>query len=774
MESKAEQILGYILTREKKNISGQTIYIYSGIGECGLFKIEVKGKYPLFFVNRDSQIPKDLPIKERKNVKLTSFSGINVDALYFNLNSELYTTKNRLKELSIKCYESDINPEERYLMERFIYGSLNITGKGVKKEGITIFRNPELSPSNYKPDFRILSMDIETGRDGSIYSIGLHLTSKKTEYKAVLIRDSKKIGGTTNEYITFYQTERELLTNFIKLFKEQDPDIIIGWHVIGFDLEFIQRRCDHFKIYLGLGRDGHNINIKRNPTGTWGCTMNGRVVIDGPPTLRGAFYSFESYKLENVAQEVLGTGKDISGEGKVDEIERRFAKDKISLAHYNLLDCTLVTDIFNKLGLIDLTFIRAITCGLTMDRIGMSVAAFDYFMLPMTHRKGFVAPDVDGIDFTGQGSGGLVFTEEPGFYNSIVVLDFKSLYPSIIRTFFIDPISRVLSSKNPISTPANILFSSTEHVLPKYIKELMDKREEAKKNGDKHLSQAIKILMNSFYGVMGTQGSRFYHQDLPKGITETGQWLLTTTKEYLKKLGYEVIYGDTDSLFVELKENDILDYDKAGENLAAMVNSYLSTYLKKEFNVDSVLELEYEKHFRRFFLPGLRGSNKGAKKRYAGLCSTKNGEELTFTGLEFVRSDWTELAKEFQYNLFSKIFSDQGVESYIKTVVRDLENKELDHKLIYKKRLKKTAREYTKNIPPQVKAALKLDPSGKLKGNIKYVITNDGPTPAEFNPENINYNHYIDKQLKPIADSILPFVNNDFDSIVFTKQPELF
>ena len=123
------------------------------------------------------------------------------------------------------------------------------------------------------------------------------------------------------------------------------------------------------------------------------------------------------------------------------------------MAFYNLLDCTLVTDIFNKLGLIDLTFTRAITSGLPMDRIGMSVAAFDFFMLPMIHRKGFVAPDMEDNIATDQGKGGLVFCKDPGFYDSIIVLDFKSLYPSIIRTFFIDPLSKVESSINTIKNP---------------------------------------------------------------------------------------------------------------------------------------------------------------------------------------------------------------------------------------------------------------------------------------------------------------------------------
>lgn len=736
----------------------------------GVFQIEINNSPPLFFIPRSTTLPEHIKYLDRKEVKLKSFTNSFVDALYFKSNSDLYKAKKELKELMIICYESDVIAEERYLMERFIYGPISFEVIPENKNSTNHFLNPQIKSSDYKPDFKILSLDIETGKDGTVYSIGLHITGQNIDHKKVLMRSDDE--DYTVEYIDFIRDEKELLRAFLKQITEIDPDIIIGWHVIGFDLLFLERRFHHYNIPFSIGRYNTAPIIKQTANKAWICDMTGRIVIDGPPTLRGSFYSFESYKLESVAKEILGTGKDITGSGKVEEIERRFREDKKALAHYNLLDCTLVTDIFNKLDLIKLTYTRAITCGLTMDRVGLSVASFDYFMLPMLHRKGLVAPDVEDIHSSGESSGGLVFIEEPGFYNSVAVLDFKSLYPSIIRTFFIDPVSRLLADENAIETPVGIRFSKKNSVLPEFIRTLMDKREDAKKSGDIHLSQSIKILMNSFYGVMGTPGSRFYHQDLPKAITGTGQWLLKTTKKYIEDLGYPVLYGDTDSLFVQLE--DCTNPEETGRGITEKANRYLAEYLLEEFCVKSELELEFEKYFSRFFLPGLRGSNEGAKKRYAGLLSTPEGEQLTFTGLEFVRSDWTILAKEFQYNLFVRIFHDQSVDQYINTIVKELKSGKLDNQLVYKKRLTKKASLYTKNIPPQVKAALKLDPTGSISGKVKYIITVDGPFPVELNPQNIDYDHYIDKQLKPIADSILPFIGKDFESLVFKKQPELF
>lgn len=707
-------------------------------------------------------------------MNLKTFNFVNVDAIYFKSSSDLFTAKTRLKQLGIKCYESDIIPEERYLMERFIYGSVELTQNGKMSNNLLTFYNPNLISSNYKPTFKILSLDIETGQNGTIYSFGMHTTINDSEIKKVFMRDDSLENIKTDGYITYFPNEIELIKGFIEEFNIQDPDIIAGWHVIGFDLDFIQRRCNFYNIPLNIGRGNTPISIRHNQNKLWVCNITGREVIDGPPALRGAFYNFESFKLEYVSNELLGKGKDITGSGKVGEIERRFLEDKESLAYYNLLDCALVTEIYNKTGLVDLTFTRAITSGLSMDKVGLSVAAFDYFMLPKIHRAGLVAPDAEDMNALDQGSGGLVFIKEPGFYNSIVVLDFKSLYPSIIRTFFIDPVAHLYRDENSVNTPVGVQFAPEHSILPNFIKELMDKRETAKKEKNIHLSQSIKILMNSFYGVMGTPLSRFYHPNLSKAITGTGQWLLTTVKNMLEEQNYQVIYGDTDSLFIELKSNETENYNLSAQNLTNSINKFLTDLLEKDFNVKSCLEIEYEKHFRMFFLPGLRGGISGAKKRYVGLLSTNNGEELTFTGLEYVRSDWTKLARDFQYELFNKIFKNEDVAPYIKETIKMLKSGKLDSDLYYNKRLTKQASEYIKIIPPQVKAALLLYKDGDFRGRIKYKMTVDGPVPEELNPQNIDYDHYIDKQLKPIAESILPFINLDFENIVNIKQPELF
>jgi len=485
-------------------------------------------------------------------------------------------------------------------------------------------------------------------------------------------------------------------------------------------------------------------------------------------TLRSAFYTFDDLKLETVAQELLGKGKRIdSSAGKVEEINYLFNNDKLKLAEYNLTDSVLVTEIFEEIKIIDQLITRSKLTGLFLDQLGQMTAAFDHFYLPRLHKKGFVAPNLKDIKGTEHSAGGYVFDPKPGLYENVFVLDFKSLYPSIIRTFKIDPLSRLSASGHSVKTPAGIKFSKKDNILPDFITDLMKYREEAKKKDDIYLSQAIKILMNSFYGVMGSYGCRFYHPHLPDAITRTGQWLLKESKVFLEDENTKVIYGDTDSLFVHVTSS-FNDPDLRGNTIAEKLNDYWEKRIKTEFDLESFLEIEYEKYYLKLVLTSMRGREGGAKKRYAGLTGK---DKIEFIGMEYVRSDWTKLAKKFQYELYLKIFNEQNYEDWIRNFVNDLLCGKFNDDLIYRKRLRKSTRQYTKSSPPHVKAARMINQD---RGTVNYFITKRGPLPVELNPKDYDYQHYLEKQLRPIADSVLMLFGKSFDSIVHAKQLDLF
>ena len=762
----------FLLTGDWFDYQGRNILRFFGTSEeFGAVEIIINNNKPVFFVERSTILIRLKQNFLRKEVEMKNFAGNPVDALYFNTMKDLRQTVDELKENKIMTYESDVDPIRRYLMERLINAQMKVTSEAKVKNRITVFTNPKIEPCEINPSFVIASLDIETSKNGNnLYSIAVHITGRKSEQKKVFIvgKSPKKYP----EYLSFYSDEKELLLSFFEWFNFVDPDIIIGWHVIGFDLLFLDNKCKELNINFDIGRDGNRILIrKREPRGYF-ASLPGRVIIDGPTALRTSFFNFEDFKLETVAQELLGLGKTITPEeNKVKEIERLFEEDKIGLAEYNIQDAVLVTEIFNKTGIIDLYLKRSQLSGLLIDQLAMMTAAFDHFYLPKLHRYGYVAPDVKDLEATEHSAGGHVLDPLPGIYDNVAVLDFKSLYPSIIQTFKIDPLSNLLSHIDTIKTPEGFTFSSTQHFLPEFISHLMEQRSIAKKNNDKALSQAIKILMNSFYGVMGSYGCRFYHPKLPSAITSTGRYLLLGSKSFLEKSGYKVIYGDTDSLFILMIGKENIDFNKAGEEAAILLNNFWKDELKTKYKVESHLEIEFEKYYRKFIITPARGSEVGAKKRYAGLINKGGREEIEFVGLEFVRSDWTRLAKEFQIELYNKIFNEQEIDNWIRSVVNRLKRGEFDDKLIYKKRLRKDVEEYQKNVPPHVRAAKLLQDPGDT---VYYVITNRGPIPIQLKHDDIDYEHYIEKQLKPIADSVLGLLGKSFDSIIGTDQMSLF
>ncbi len=757
----------FLLTGEWQDEGNRCILRYYGVSEeHGPIEILFDDQQPVFFITRGAQLPARYTHLRRKPLTLRNFDFLEVDALYFPTQKALLSAAKDLQKNGIPCYEADLRPERRYLMERYINAQAEISGEARQHARLMTVRNPRMKPAIFTPTLKSASLDIEIGVESNrLYSIGVEVRQGKQKHneKVFMLGDAHP---NAPAYLSFYADERSLLKAFLEWWQSADPDVLIGWQVINFDLRFLQQKCRDLGVLFTLGRANRLASLYKQSGGGLHADIPGRVVLDGPASLRRAFYTFEEYSLEFVAQQLLGVGKTITpGQDKIQEIESYFEQDKIKLAEYNLQDCRLVSDIFQTTGLIDLYLKRSQISGLLLNQVGMSVAAFDHFYLPRLHRKGFVAVNTRDVKPEGQAPGGYVMEPAPGIYEHVAVLDFKSLYPSIIRTFCIDPLSRLMASKDPIETPTGFRFSATEHILPAFIGDLMAQRAEAKQQGDSRLSQAIKILMNSFYGVMGSHGCRFYHPDLPAAITSTGQWLLKECRRYLEEKGYQVLYGDTDSLFVQLPTPD-----DQGANLAELLNDHITEKLA-EFRVTSHLEIEYEKLYHKFVLPLARSSSGGARKRYVGLIGDVQNPQLELVGMEYVRSDWTQLAKDFQYELYLRVLTGQPYREWICGMVKQLLKGELDQKLVYHKRLRKPVDEYTRHVSPQVRAARML---GKPVRRVSYLQTVQGATPLELHPTNIDYQHYIDKQLRPVADALLGLLNTSFDEIVYSGQLSLF
>ncbi|MGL1957409.1 MAG: DNA polymerase II [Colwellia sp.] len=795
---------GFLLSRQSYDKGGALVITLWLKTDKSVVKLQINNEFAMFFVeNNQAAFTKQLLINQNielaksQALNLKTFTQEKVHGFYFKTLRYFYRARELLKNNGIKCYEDDIRPDDRFLMERFITADIDFIGESNQHRYYEQIDNVKCKPSIKKKAtaLTMLSIDIECSMTGALYSIGLYannvVADKAKEFKRVLMIGKPQLAAPS--YITWLENEKQLLEAFIDEVMQFDADIFIGWNVINFDFRLLQKRFDLYRLPFAIGRDGSSPHWRKNSNNTEQhfIEIAGRVVLDGIDLLKTATYNFPSFSLDNIAHSLLGIGKKVTDvDNRVQEITDNFNHNKPALAAYNLEDCRLVWLIFEKTQLLEFAQLRAQLTGLAIDRVGGSVAAFTNLYLPKLHRSGYVAPNMGDGASDLVSPGGYVMDSIPGLYRNILVLDFKSLYPSIIRSFNIDPMGLIegLSeglvenatdglSKKCIPGFDGAYFSRTKHFLPDIIESLWLERDKAKRQKNSALSQAIKIIMNSFYGILGSTGCRFFDPRLSGSITKRSHEILKTTKIWIEARGHQVIYGDTDSIFVSIGlDKSSLESQQLGSELAKFINNKWQQVLAEKFQITCHLEIEFETHFSQFLMPTIRGisavkeqKNVGTKKRYAGLVNNK----LVFKGLETVRSDWTEVSKVFQQELYRLVFNEQSPIDYIRSMVADIKSGRFDDKLIYMKKIRRNLQDYV-NTPPHINAAKQLNdklvaeglaPKYKRGSKIEYVITLDGVKPLQMVTSSLDYDFYIDKQIKPIADDILPFIGTSFEQI---------
>ncbi len=774
---------GFVLTRHWRDTPAGTQVEFWLATDTGPQRIRLPHQPSVAFIPAARREQAEAVLRGEKNVELKplalqDFEHRPVLGLYCQQHGQLMRLETALRKAGVEMFEADVRPPERYMMERFITAPV-LFGGTPGDEGLLLDAQMKPAP-DYRPNLRLVSLDIETTAQGELYSIALEGCGERQVY---MLGPPNGDDSAVDFQLDYCDSRTVLLKKLNEWFARHDPDAIIGWNVVQFDLRVLHQHARQLGVPLKLGRGGEEMQWREHGSRNhYFASAAGRLIIDGIESLRSATWSFPSFSLENVAQTLLGEGKAISTPyQRMDEINRMFAEDKPALAKYNLKDCELVTRIFAKTELLTFLLERASVTGLPADRSGGSVAAFTHLYMPLMHRQGFVAPNL-GNKPAQASPGGFVMDSQPGLYESVLVLDYKSLYPSIIRTFLIDPVGLIEGLQHPDDSESvpgfrGARFSRTRHCLPAIVARVAEGRETAKREHNAPLSQALKIIMNAFYGVLGSSGCRFFDTRLASSITLRGHEIMLRTRQLIEAQGHTVIYGDTDSTFVWLRRaHGQEEAAQIGRALVDHVNQWWREHVQQEYGLESALELQFETHYKRFLMPTIRGAEEGSKKRYAGLVTRADGtDEMVYKGLETVRTDWSPLARQFQQELYSRIFHRQPYQDYVRDYVRKTLAGEFDDRLIYRKRLRRTLDDYERNVPPHVRAARIADDYNDQQGRprqyqnggwISYVISVAGPEPLEIRSAPIDYDHYVTRQLQPVADAILPFVDDDFSTLI--------
>lgn len=794
----SSELNGFILTRNWRDAPAGTELEYWLATDAGPVKVLLTSQTSVAFVAARHRAAVEAELAgmpgthgiQLRDLELKTFQQDPVVGLYAKQFRQLGRLARTLQPQGIPLLEADVRPHDRYLMERFITAGVRVEGGRVERSVLVDCR---LKPApGYRPVLKVVSLDIETSQDEALYSIALDGMQERVVFMLgeppTEPGDSSGHAESTDFALVYCASRKAMIESLNDWFARNDPDVVIGWNVIQFDLRVLQKTADQCGVQFLLGRERRPIDWRTHPgkQGYLFAPTPGRVVIDGIDALKAAVWSFPSFSLETVSQTLLGEGKAIGDEyDKMAEIERRYQHDKPALATYNIKDCELVLRIFEKAKLLQFMMERAHATGLQADHFGGSIAAFSHHYLPRMHRLGYVAPSVGEIASKAY-PGGYVMDSRPGFYDSVVVLDYKSLYPSIIRTFLVDPVGFVEGSnaKDPaplVKGPEGTVFSRDRHCLPEIVTTLWRARDEAKRVKNEPLSQALKLLMNSFAGVLGASECRFFNPRLVSAITLRGHEMMKLTRDFVEQRGYEAIYGDTDSIFVWLRRTHSNEEAHAvAAELVRDINAWWTRTLREEQGLQNLLEIEFDTHYSKFFMPTIRGSDVGSKKRYAGLSTDAAGkEEMVYRGLEMARSDWTPLARQFQEGLLSRIFQGEPYKAFVTDYARATLAGGKDDLLIYRKRLRHRLDAYLVNVPPQVRAARIADEYNASVGRpmqyqnggwIQYVMTRNGPEPLETRHSRIDYEHYLSKQLQPIADAILQPMGESFMALTTAQQ----
>ena len=755
------------------------IQLYGRLESGRAFLVEDDRFRPYFFVRaRDGhQLAGESGVTLRET-ELSNLAGEPVSRVSVQLPGEIRPLRLRLERLGVPSYEADLRFAYRYLMDHALRDCIGIdghiesegqSGAAAAGAGLVRFRNPDLVSTEAEVELATLSLDLETTPDASaIYSAAL--VGCGTE-EVHLVSSSAVRGAET------YSDETELLVALAGRIRQLDPDLLIGWNVVDFDLRVLSRRFEALKIPTSahsLGRLPGSIRFlgEASFTRPSRAEISGRMVVDGIPLVRDAM-RLADYRLGTVAHAVLGRGKLIDEEAPdaAEEITRLYREDREALVAYNLEDARLVADILEHEGLLELARERSRLTGMQLDRVGASIATFDLVYLPDLRRHGAVAPNVSDSQSNATVTGGSVLEPHPGLARDVAVYDFKSLYPSLMRTFNIDPLAlargRLETAGAAIVAPNGARLSRQEAILPRILERFMERREAAKQRSDRHADQAIKIMMNSMFGIFAAPACRFFSPELANAITRFGQQTLAWTCEAFAERNVNVIYGDTDSVFVQLPEGGARREETA-EMLRAEVAQEIAERILGEYDVEAQLDLELEKVYSRFLLPRVRGGQGGSKKRYAGWLDDAQGGRLEIVGLESVRRDWPRVARRLQEGMLTRLFRDEEVLPFVREIIAAVRSGELDSELIYSKRIRKGSLDrYTASSPPHVQAARKLEQRLGTKAGpvIHYWIGRSGPEPllpGEIPPGEIDRKHYVERVLEPVADAILCEVGSSF------------
>jgi DNA polymerase I len=638
-------------------------------------------------------------------------------------------------------YEADILFPNRLLIDKDITSGVRVPARELD-DGSYKVHHEELRPVEASAPPRVNTFDIEVDdrngfpEDGeqTIVCLTSH-DSYTDEYVVWLYESPDGIEGPEalaaydpiredaefDADVRIFEEETAMLDAFITYIEDTDPDVLTGWNFDDFDAPYLLDRIEEIQSYdhdydLNIDRLSRVDEVWRSD---WqGPDIKGRVVFDLLYAYkRTQFTELESYRLDAVGEQELGVGK----ERYTGDIGDLWEQDPERLLEYNLRDVELCVELDREQDIIDFWDEVRTFVGCKLEDATTPGDAVDMYVLHKLY--GQYALPSKGQQESEDYEGGAVFDPITGVRENVTVLDLKSLYPMCMVTTNASPETKVDPEHYDGETyraPNGTHFrKEPDGIIREMVDELLTEREEKKSQRNSYdpgnpeyerfdrQQAAVKVIMNSLYGVLGWDRFRLYDKEMGAAVTATGREVIDYTDEVVEREGYEVVYGDTDSVMLQLGDIGPEDVEGAVEVTDGMREKHpemddeelelIAATIAKGFELEDTInasydefaserlnasehrfEIEFEKLYRRFF-------QAGKKKRYAGHIVWKEGkdvDDIDITGFEYQRSDIAPITKRVQKEVIDRIVHGEDAENiktYVGEVIEDYQAGNVDY-----------------------------------------------------------------------------------------------
>jgi DNA polymerase elongation subunit (family B) len=709
----ADGVVDLMVTQVDYTIEGQgrdeypVIHVFGRTADNDVEHVRVLGFEPYFYAPTatlsDEQLDRDVITRTEEGYE--SIRGEPLTKICTRTPRDV----GRIRD-DFEHYEADILFPNRLLIDKDVGSGIRVPERRLASGAIQV-PHEEVTARDVDADLRVNTFDIEVDDRNGFPEDGeepiVCLTSHDSYEDRYVVWHAVAPDGDgssvdslagydplregTDVEVRSFESEAAMLDAFVAYVERTDPDVLTGWNFEDFDapylldrLERLDPRTDHDLAVERLSRVGE---VWRSGWG--GPDVKGRVVFDLLYAYkRTQFTELESYRLDAVGELELDAGK----ERYTGDIGDLWEQEPERLLEYNLRDVELCVEIDRKQAVIAFWDEVRSFVGCKLEDAPTPGDTVDIYVLHKVHGE-FALPSKGTVD-SEEYEGGAVFDPIVGVKENVTVLDLKSLYPMCMVTINASPETKVTPDDyeseeafeaNTYRAPNGTHFrKEPDGIIREMVDELLDEREQKKARRNDHppdsqeyeqfdrQQAAVKVIMNSLYGVLGWDRFRLYDKEMGAAITATGREVIEFTETVANRLEYTVAYGDTDSVMLELGPG--VTKDVAIEQSFALeenINAAYDAFAREELGADDHrFQIEFEKLYRRFF-------QAGKKKRYAGHIVWKEGkdvDDIDITGFEYKRSDIAAITKEVQRRVIEMIVTGEStadIKSYLNGIITD-------------------------------------------------------------------------------------------------------